>query len=186
MHSKLSNIISVLSKAGVIIYPSNTLWGLGCDATNEEAVAKIFSLKKRKQRSPLIVLLYDENQLFDYVQDVPDIAFDLIEMSDDPITLVFENGKRVAKQVLGEDGSIAIRICKDNSCGDLLRKYRKPLVSTSVNISGEQFAHSISEMDPLILSEVDAIYNEEYIVERTKPSKIIRLNTNGSFNIIRR
>ncbi len=186
MHSDLSTFISVLSKAGVIIYPSDTLWGLGCDAINKEAVSKIFSLKKRKKKSPLIVLLYDENKLFDYVQDVPDIAFDLIEMSDHPITIVFENGKRVADQVLGEDGSIAIRICKDSSCGDLLKKYRKPLVSTSVNISGEQFAHSISDMDPLILSEVDAIYNDDYIVERNKPSQIIRLNSNGSFNIIRR
>ena len=186
VYSDLSTTIDILSKAGTIIYPTDTLWGLGCDATNEEAVNKIFSIKKRKKNSPLIILLHNENQLFDYVKDIPDVAFDLMELSTKPITIIFENGKNVAPTVLGEDGSIAIRLCTDASCIDLLRKWRKPLVSTSVNVSGKPFAHSLNDIDPEIIDKVDAIYNPDFIIKSTTASQIIKLNTDGNITIIRK
>lgn len=186
MHSDLSTIIDTLKNAGTIVYPTDTIWGLGCDARNEEAVAKIFSIKKRKKNSPLIVLLHDENQLFDYVKEIPDVAFDLIELSTNPLTIIFENGKNVAPSILGDDGSIAIRLCTDASCLQLLRKWRKPLVSTSVNISGETAALSLNDISPEILDKVDAIYNADYIINASSPSQIIKLDANGSVSIIRK
>ena len=186
MHNEIKNIVDLLSKGGTIIYPTDTVWGLGCDATNEEAVKKIFSIKKRRENIPLVVLVHNENQIFDYVEDVPDIAFDLIELSESPITIVFEKGKKVAKSVLGEDGSIAIRIISDDSCSELLKRWRRPLVSTSVNISGLTPAITTHDMDPQILSEVDAIYRSDYSINESKPSKIIRINNDGTFTIIRK
>ncbi len=186
VHSDLSTIIDTLKNAGTIVYPTDTIWGLGCDARNEEAVAKIFSIKKRKKNSPLIVLLHDENQLFDYVKEIPDVAFDLIELSTNPLTIIFENGKNVAPSILGDDGSIAIRLCTDASCLQLLRKWRKPLVSTSVNISGETAALSLNDISPEILDKVDAIYNADYIINASSPSQIIKLDANGSVSIIRK
>lgn len=185
MQTEIKNIIEILSSGGSIIYPTDTLWGLGCDATNEAAVEKVLALKERVNKHGLVSLLYDENQLFDYVTDVPDIAFDLIEMSEKPITIIFEKGKKVAKNVLADDGSIAIRLCKDDSCRELLKRWRRPIISTSVNISGKSFAHKINEMDPAIKSKVDAIYRPDYSIQNTSPSKIIRINNDGSFAIIR-
>lgn len=186
MHTEIKNIVDLLSKGGTIIYPTDTVWGLGCDATNEEAVQKVFSIKRRSSNTPLVTLLHNENQIFDYVEDVPDIAFDLIEMSETPITIVFEKGKKVAKSILGKDGSIAIRICSNDSCSELLKRWKRPLVSTSVNISGLTPAQTTQGMDPQILSKVDAVYRPEYIINETKPSKIIRINNDGTFTIIRK
>jgi L-threonylcarbamoyladenylate synthase len=184
--SEIKEIMEVLSKGGTIIYPTDTVWGLGCDATNESAVEKIFDLKKRKQNNPFIILIHDADQLFDYVQDVPDIAFDLIELSERPLTIVFEKGKNVAKNVLGTDGSIAIRVCSNDSCRELLKRYRKAIVSTSVNISGNSFSNRIEDMDPAIVEAVDAIYRPDYQITKNSPSQIIRINNDGSFTIIRK
>lgn len=184
--SDINHIIEVLAKGGSIIYPTDTVWGLGCDASNEEAVKKIFDLKNRASNTPLIVLLHNENQLFDYVEEVPEIAFELMELSTRPLTIVFEKGKNLAPQVLGNDGSIAIRLCKNKACLDLLRKWNKALVSTSVNISGKPHAHSIEEMDAELVDKVDAIYNKEYVIENTQPSQVMKVNANGSFSIIRK
>lgn len=186
MHNEIKNIVDLLSKGGTIIYPTDTVWGLGCDATNEEAVEKVFSLKNRQANSPLVILLHNENQIFDYVEDVPDIAFDIIEMSDKPITIVFEKGKKIAKNVLAEDGSIAIRVISNDSCSELLKRWKRPLVSTSVNISGLPSAISTDEMDPQILAKVDAVYRPDYRITNTQASQIIRINTDGSFTIIRK
>lgn len=186
MQSELKQIQEVLAAGGTIIYPTDTVWGLGCDASNKSAVDKIFKIKNRQANTALVTLVHNENQLFDYVKDVPDIAFDLIEMSESPITIVFENGKNVAENVLAKDGSIAIRVCSDDSCSELLKRYGKALVSTSVNISGQPFAHSIAEMDPSIKEQVDAIYRPDFIVKQTRPSKIIKINNDGSFKIIRK
>ena len=186
MQSEIKEIIEVLNNGGTIIYPTDTVWGMGCDATNQEAVEKIYALKKRNENSPLVTLLHDTNQLFDYVEDVPDIAFDLIELSEYPITIVFEKGKKIAKNVAAKDGSIAIRVIRDDSCSALLKQFRKPLVSTSVNQSGQAFANSIEEMDESIVSKIDAIYRSDYQIQQTRPSQIIRINNDGSFTIIRK
>ena len=186
MQTELSDILSVLENGGTIIYPTDTIWGLGCDATNEEAVEKIYAIKERKKDLPLIVLLHDVNQLYDYLSEVPDIAFDLIELSTRPLTIIFDKAKKLAKNVIAEDGSVAIRILSDDSCRELLRKFKKPLVSTSVNISGKPVAQSIEEVDPLIISKVDAIYRKDYPIEKKQASQIIRLSLNGKISIIRK
>ena len=185
MQTEITDIITLLSNGGTIIYPTDTLWGLGCDATNELAVNKIYSLKKRKEDLPLIILLHNENQLYDYVSEVPDIAFDLFELSTKPLTIVFDKGFNLPQNVLAADGSIAIRICTNDSCKELLKKFKKPLVSTSVNLSGKPVAYSIEEMDPEILKNVDAIYRKDFVLNKTAPSQIIRLSKNGKISIIR-
>jgi len=185
VQTEISDIITVLSNGGTIIYPTDTIWGLGCDATNELAVNKIYSLKKRKEDLPLIILLHNENQLYDYVSEVPDIACDLFELSTKPLTIIFDKGFNLPKNVLAADGSIAIRICSDDSCKELLRKFRKPLISTSVNISGKPVANSIEEMDPDIINNVDAIYKKDLILNKKEASQIIRLSNNGKISIIR-
>lgn len=186
MNNEIKHIQEVLAAGGTIIYPTDTVWGLGCDATNAEAVEKIFKIKNRQANTAFVTLVHNENQLFDYVSEVPDIAFDLIEMSESPITIVFEKGKNVAENVLAKDGSIAIRVCSDDSCSELLKRYKKALVSTSVNLSGQPFAHSIEEMDPKIKEEVDAIYRPDFTIRNTRPSKIIKINNDGTFSIIRK
>jgi L-threonylcarbamoyladenylate synthase len=186
VYSEISSIITILKEGGSIIYPTDSIWGLGCDATNETAVEKIYAIKNRKKNLPMIVLLHDENQLFDYVKEIPDVAFDLFEMSNKPLTIIFENGKNVAKSLLAKDGSIAIRICKDESCLSLLRKWRKPLVSTSSNVSGKAFARTFEEIDSKIVDQVDGVFNKGFNSRGSKASQIIKLNTDGQFSIIRK
>ena len=185
MQEHLKEIIDGLRKGDTIIYPTDSIWGLGCDAQNEEAVQKVFNIKQRPEGLPLVILLFNENQLFDYVEEVPEIAFQLIDAADRPLTIVYEKGKNLAKNVMAADGSVAIRLCQDRACYDLLRRFNKPLVSTSVNISGQPFASQFDEISPEILDQVDLIYNKDFPIKAGRPSQIIRINNDATFKIIR-
>lgn len=186
MQNELIGCLNVLKSSGVILFPTDTIWGLGCDATDQIAVNKIFDLKKRSKQKPLLILLYDENKLFDYVKDVPDIAFDLIEVSDDPLTIVYPNAKNLASGVMAEDGSVAIRICKSDACSDLLKKFRKPIVATSANFSDDKAPVDFDEISPELIEKVDFIYNSEYRNSIRKPSQMIKINQDGTIKIIRK
>ena len=186
MEQEISNSCDVLLSGGTILYPTDTLPGLGCDANNIDAVQKIIDIKGRYSDKGFIILLDDDRKLHTYMKEVPDVAWDLIEHSTEPITIIFPNGKNVAPKVLAEDGSIAIRITKDPFCKALVRKFGRAIVSTSANISGGIPAQSIDKIDPTIQNAVDHIVNLPTAQSgKSQPSKIIKLELDGEIRFIR-
>jgi len=187
METDIKNAIEVLKNGGVILYPTDTIWGLGCDATNQEAVDKIYKIKNRNDQKSMLVLLDNENKIPSYVNDMPEIAWDLIEMTDKPLTIIYSNAKNLANNLIAEDGSIGIRISKEPFNQKLIQRFRKPIVSTSANISGDPAPQNFSEISQEILDSVD------YIVEwkqddysKAQPSSILKLGSGGEIEIIRK
>src|SRR5512135_2173629 len=127
--------VETLKKGGIILYPADTIWGLGCDATNEDAVRKIFRIKERQDAKSMLVLLDDENKLTGYVTEIPEIAWSILEVTEKPITIIYPGARNLAAGLVAEDGSIGIRIVKDDFCRQMIRTFGKPVVSTSANIS---------------------------------------------------
>lgn len=185
MQKEIEKTLEVLKAGGTILYPTDTIWGLGCDATNPEAVEKIIQLKKRSGKS-FIVLLDNVNDLFRYVKDVPEVAYELIDVTDKPLTIVFDGGKNLAPNVLNEDGSVGIRIVKHPFCEQVIRKFRKPIVSTSANISGEPSAMSFDEVSDEIKNGVDYVVDFERSKKSLSASSIIKLGSGGLIKILRK
>lgn len=178
--------IEVLNRGGVILYPTDTIWGIGCDATNEEAVNKVYKIKERADSKALIVLLDSTAKLDRYVEEVPEIAYDLIEVSEKPMTVVYDKGKNMAKNLLSEDGSVAIRITNEPFSKTLCARFRRPIVSTSANISGEATAACFNQISPEIKERVDYIVNYRQSESESKQSSsIIKISTGGVIKIIR-
>lgn len=178
--------IDVLNRGGVILYPTDTIWGIGCDATNEEAVNKVYKIKERADSKALIVLLDSTAKLDRYVEEVPEIAYDLIEVSEKPLTVVYDKGKNMAKNLLSEDGSVAIRVTNELFSKTLCARFRRPIVSTSANISGEATAACFNQISPVIRERVDYIVNVRQSESETKQSSsIIKISTGGVIKIIR-
>lgn len=178
--------VEMLKSGKIILYPTDTIWGIGCDATNVKAVQRIFDLKGRNQGKSMIILLDTEEKLEKYVKKVPPIAFDLIENSASPITIVYSGAYNLAKNLIADDGTIAIRIVRDEYCQQVISKSGKPLVSTSANISGSPSPGTFSEIDEEVKKKVD--YVAESFRNRTgriKPSTIIKLEENGIFKVLR-
>lgn len=184
---EIKNCINTLKSGGTLLYPTDTIWGIGCDACNREAVAKIYRIKHREEDRSFIVLLEDASKLKDYVENVPPIALDLIEASvDSPLTIVYPRGKNLAENVMAKDGSIAIRIVNNPFCIAMLKEFGKPIVSSSANLSGDPSPRSFSEVSSHIISSVDhvAIVKENSIRE-IRPSRIIKIEDSGMFKVIR-
>ena len=178
--------LKTLSAGGLILYPTDTVWGIGCDATNAEAVKKVYQLKQRDDNKALIVLLDSAEHLDHYVVDVPMIARELIDVAVKPLTIIYEGAYNLAPNVLGEQDSVGIRIPNDEFCHLLCERYGKPIVSTSANVSGAPTAKTFAEIDPSIVQGVD--YAVEYRRNdntRHQPSNIIMLHRDGTFKIIR-
>lgn len=187
MREEINKALEVLKNGGVILYPTDTVWGLGCDATNEEAVAKVNEIKGRPAEKSLIVLLDTDNKLQSYVNEVPEVAYDLIEYAEKPLTVVFSNAKNLASNVINSDGSVGIRIPKHEFCQQLIQRFRKPIVSTSANISGEVTARFFDEISEQIKDVVDYIVDLEQENRTPKqPSTIVKLGTGGQFEFIRK
>lgn len=187
LNDEIKNALETLRAGGVILYPTDTVWSLGCDATNVQAVEKIISLKQRAQNKSFIVLLDSENKLPSYVQNVPEIAYDLIEYAEKPLTIIYDNAKNLATNIVAEDGSIAIRIIKHDFCSALLHRFRKPIVSTSANISGENAPQLFSEINPEMFDLVDYVVDYEQQSTIAKPaSTIMKLSYDGRFEFIRK
>lgn len=187
MKNELEKALEVLKAGGLILYPTDTIWGIGCDATNEVAVQKVMDLKGRSASKSLIVLLDNENKLASYVREIPDVAYDLIEFAEHPLTIVYSNAKNLAPSVINEDGSIGIRIVKHTFCQQLIQRFRLPIVSTSANISGEPAPKNFSEVAQEIIDGVDYVVNlEQGAQEDKKPSTIMKLSPDGLFTFIRR
>lgn len=184
--SELQNALNVIRSGGIILYPTDTVWGIGCDATNDAAIEKIFALKKRNEEKSMIALLDTENKLQRYVKDVPDIAWQLIEFADKPLTIIYDNGLNVSKHLIASDQSLAIRITKDPFCRQLIYNLGKPLVSTSANISGSPTPGSFNEITSEVLTGVDYVVNLRQNQKNVLPSSIIKLNNKGHIQIIRK
>jgi L-threonylcarbamoyladenylate synthase len=183
---EILNCVKVLHSGGTLLYLTDTIWGIGCDATQEKAVSKVYRIKQRNSDCSFIVLIADENQLSNYVENVPPVAYDLIRAVDKPLTIVYPNGKNVASNVMGRDGSLAIRIVKSEFCRELICSFGKPIVSTSANVSGEDNPTTFSSISPVIISEVDhiAIQADNPFME-IKQSRIIKIEKNGMFTVLR-
>jgi L-threonylcarbamoyladenylate synthase len=184
---EINKSLEVLKSGGIILYPTDTIWGIGCDATNTEAVAKIFALKKRADSKSMIILLDSDNKLQSYVSEVPDIAYDLIEYAENPLTIIYSGAKNLAPNVINEDGSIGIRIVKHDFCEQLIQRFRKPIVSTSANISGENSPTYFSEISQEIIDNVDYVVDlEQESKIQKRPSTIMKLEPDGQFIFIRK
>lgn len=183
----LNKALETLKNGGIILYPTDTIWGIGCDATNPEAVEKVFALKGRDKSKSMIVLLHNDNQLAGYVNDVPEVAYQLIEVADRPMTIIYSNAKNLASNVIAEDGSVGIRIVNHPFCQQLLQRFRKPIVSTSANISGQPSAAAFDEIAEEIKQGVDYIvqYGQQDTT-KGKPSIIMKLDPSGKFEFIRK
>lgn len=186
MNEDIKKAFEVLISGGLILYPTDTIWGIGCDATNEKAVQKVYELKKRTDSKALITLLDSPAKLNYYVEDVPDLAWDLIELCDKPLTIIYSNARNVASNIIADDGSLAIRITNEKFSNELCKRFRKALVSTSANMSGEIPPSNYTDISDEIKSGVDYIvqYRQDD-VSKAKASSIIKLGKTGEIKIIR-
>ncbi|CAK7083776.1 MAG: Threonylcarbamoyl-AMP synthase [Parabacteroides sp.] len=186
MIEDIKKACEVLRAGGLILYPTDTIWGIGCDATNEEAVKKVYELKKRSDNKAMLVLTDSPVKLETYVSEIPDIAWDLIEVADKPLTIIYSNAKNLAKNLLGEDGSVGIRVTNEEFSRRLCESFRKPLVSTSANVSGEPSPANFSEISEEVKNGVDYIvgYRQDD-TQKASPSNIIKLGAGGLVQIIR-
>lgn len=178
--------VAALKRGEVILYPTDTVWGLGCDACNAEAVAKIFQIKRRDDSRQMLVLASGYPMLERYVEEVPEIAYDLIEVADKPLTIIYDKAKGLSPNLSGSDGSIGIRITRERYSSELCKRLGRPIVSTSANISGQPAPAIFSQISPEIIEAADyvAFYRRED-TSVTPPSGIIKLSNSGVFKIIR-
>jgi len=187
MQEDIKKACEILRKGGIIIYPTDTIWGIGCDATNEEAVNRVYDIKKRNDSKSMLVLLDSPAKLQTYVKEVPDIAWDLIELTEKPLTIIYEGAKNLATNLIAADGSIGIRITTEKFSSELCRQYRKPIVSTSANISGEPSPASFKYISDIVKEKVDYVVEyRQSDVSKTSPSSIIKLDKSGTIEIIRK
>ena len=186
MMQNKDQIIETLKKGGTILYPTDTIWGLGCDATNEEACQKIMTIKKRNEGKSFIVLMDSFLMLERYIPEFPSVCYDLIDFASKPLTIIYPNAKGIAPCTLAEDGSLGVRITKDPICLELIRGLKKPIVSTSANLSGESVPDSCANVNPEILNAVDLVVKEKLDQKCNQPSQIIKIDLDGSFKIIRK
>jgi L-threonylcarbamoyladenylate synthase len=187
LRDEVNKAFEVLKNGGLILYPTDTIWGIGCDATNIEAVEKVFKLKGRSEEKSLIVLLDSSNKLQSYVNEIPEVAYDLIEYAENPMTIIYSNAKNLAKNAIAKDGSIGIRIVKHTFCEQLLQRFRKPIISTSANLSGQPSPACYNEISEEIKQGVDYVVNwEQDDTSIKKASTIMKLEPGGLFSFIRK
>ena len=175
-----------MREGGVILYPDDTIWGIGCDATNEDAVRRVYEIKQRQDSKAMLVLVDSSVKVDFYVRDVPEVAWDLIDLADKPLTIIYSGARNLAANLLAEDGSVGIRVTNEDFSKRLCQQFRKAIVSTSANISGQPSPKNFSEISEEVKSAVDYIvgYRQEEI-SNPKPSSIIKLDKGGVIKIIR-
>jgi L-threonylcarbamoyladenylate synthase len=187
MTEDIQKAIEVLKKGGVILYPTDTIWGLGCDATNPGAVDKIYQIKKRDRSKSMIVLFDTDARLPGYINEMPEVAWELLETADKPLTLVLPGAKNLAANLPARDGSIAIRITREIFSKKLVERFKKPIVSTSANFSGQPAPHHFKEINPGLVAKVDyAIKWRQEEETNQQASSIIKLGAGGEIQIIRK
>ena len=181
----IKNAVETMRKGGVILYPTDTVWGIGCDATNEEAVRKVYAIKQRDDSKALICLVDSDARLQRYVRNVPEVAWQLIDCCDRPTTLILDGAINLAPNLIAEDGSLGIRITQEPFSKELCYRFQKALVSTSANISGEPAAQNYCDIDPRIIEQVDYVcWSRRQEHKPHTPSSIIKLKENGEVTVI--
>ena len=183
----IRNAVETMRKGGVILYPTDTVWGIGCDATNPEAVAKVYKIKHRDDSKALICLVDSDSRLQRYVRNVPNVAWDIFELSEKPTTVILDDAVNLAPNLIAEDGSIAMRITKETFSKELCYRFQKAIVSTSANISGEPAAQNYCDISQEILDAVDYVcWTRRQEHKPHTPSSIIKLDRDGVVSIIRK
>ncbi len=186
MKEELEKASEVIKNGGVILYPTDTVWGLGCDPTNDEAIEKLLSIKQRSPSKSLLLLVNNEALLQRYVKEIPEVCYDLIDFADRPLTIVYPNGQYLSKYVIAEDKSVAIRLTTDPFCTKLIQRIKCGLISTSANISNSEYKGDLEKLPEEIKKSVDYIVNLPLKNKLAKPSQIIKINRDGEVKIIRK
>ena len=182
----IMNALRVLRAGGVILYATDTIWGLGCDATNAEAVRKIFDIKQRDDSKSLIILVNSVSMLERYVVNPPEVALQMAELSQKPLTIVYDRGRSLADGVAAADGSVGVRICNEPFCDELINAFRKPIISTSANISGTEAPALFDEISEEVINAADYVcLYRQYDRSRLPASSVIRVSGNGAVKILR-
>ncbi len=187
LRDEVAKAFKIVQEGGIILYPTDTIWGIGCDAANTEAVQRIYRLKQRDEAKSMIILLDSDNKLQSYISEVPDIAYDLIEFAENPLTLVMPGAKNLSPAIINSDGTVGIRVTSHPFCQQLIQRLRRPLVSTSANISGKPSPQYFSQIEQEIIDGVDYVVDiDQHSMEIKNPSTIMKLSPNGTFEFIRR
>jgi L-threonylcarbamoyladenylate synthase len=196
VNQEVHNAFEVIKNGGIILYPTDTVWGIGCDATNEKAIKKIYALKQREESKSMIVLMNSDRMMYNVFKEIPETAWQIIDLSDPsqngelaqqkPTTLILDNPRNVAKNIIASDSTLAVRLVKEPFCYKLLERMKKPLVSTSANISGMFTPKSFKEIAPEIIKGVDYVVNLHQDKICDKPSTIIKLTNDNQVKIIRK
>ena len=187
MKDEIKKACEVMQQGGIILYPTDTVWGIGCDATNEEAVKRVYEIKRRTDSKAMLVLVDNPVKVSFYVKEVPNVAWDLIDLADRPLTIIYDGAKNLASNLIAEDGSIGIRVTTEEFSKQLCFRFRKPIVSTSANISGEPTPAVFSDITDEIKQAVDYIVNYRQKEKgRPSPSSIIKLGAHSEVAIIRK
>lgn len=186
INTEVHNAFEIIKNGGIILYPTDTVWGIGCDATNPGAVAKIYALKRREESKSMIVLMNGERMMYNVFKEIPEVAWQILDLSEKPTTLILDNPRNVAPNVIGEDKTLGVRIVTEPFCFKLMERMKKPLVSTSANISGEPTPTSFKEISPEIINGVDYVVNLQRDKTGGKPSAIIKLTADSQVKIIRK
>ncbi len=176
----------VIAQGGIILYPTDTVWGIGCDATNEEAVKKIYALKQREETKSMIVLMNGDRMLHSVFHSIPEVAWQILDLSEKPTTLILDQPKNVAKNIIASDNTLGMRVVKEPFCFKLMERMKRPLVSTSANISGEPTPQSFKEISPAIINGVDYVVQLHHDKVNGKPSTIIKLTQDAQVTVIRK
>ena len=186
INEEIQKAFEVIKEGGIILYPTDTVWGIGCDATNPEAVAKIYKLKKRAETKSMIVLMNGEKMMYNVFKDIPEVAWQIIDLSEKPTTIILDKPRNVAPNLVSEDNSLGIRIVKEPFCFKLMEKMKKPLVSTSANISGQPTPIAFKDISPEIIKGVDYVVNLHREKIAGKPSTLIKLTNDSQVKVIRK
>ena len=186
MHNDIKKALEVLKSGGIILYPTDTIWGIGCDATNVEAVKRVYEIKQREDSKSMLVLMENPNRISSYVDDVPEIALDLLEVTDKPTTIIYSGAKNLATNLINSDGSIGIRITTEDFTQQLIQRFKKPIVSTSANVSGDAPAQNFMEISQDIIEAVDYVveYRQDDMT-KNQSSSIIKIGSDWGVQIIR-
>ena len=186
MNEEVHKAFEVIKEGGIILYPTDTVWGIGCDATNPEAVSKIYKLKQRAETQSMIVLMNGEKMMYNVFKNIPEAAWQILDLSEKPTTLILDEPRNVAPNIVAGDNSLAIRLVKEPFCFKLLERMKKPLVSTSANISGQPTPLTFKDINPEIIKGVDYVVNLYQDKIAGKPSTIIKLTNDSQVKIIRK
>lgn len=186
INTEIHNAFEVIKSGGIILYPTDTVWGIGCDATNAEAVAKIYKLKKREETKSMICLMNGEKMMYNVFKNIPEVAWQIIDLSERPTTLVLDQPRNIAQNLIATDNTLGIRIVKESFCYKLMEKMKKPLVSTSANISGSPTPIAFKDISPEIIAGVDYVVNLYQDKIGGKPSTIIKLSLDNQVKVIRK